>query len=768
MALSERGPNQSSPVHFGAFELDLRTGELRKHGIRVKLQDQPFQVLQALVERPGELVTREELRNRIWADGAFVDFDQSLNRAVNKVREALSDTAANPRYIETMARRGYRFVAAVEGAPKTASPSASPAAPPRSAAGRPWGKVAWFAAGVLVATGVALWFTRESARLPPARVVPLTTYPGIEINPASSPDGSRVAFSWDGEDGANFDLYVKTVGNVTPLRLTTDPAADGYPAWSPDGRQIAFASERDGGGIYIVSTDGGTQRRIADLRSVCPPVWTTDGRYLFVAKRHTENQPESGDGALFLTPVDGAGAPRQVLAPPAGTWYIYPALAPDGHSLVFASCTGTAAAPQCSLQETELRGAVVALVRPRQIAGNLGTVSGIAWTPDSSSVIFSAGLTTPNLWRVNVKHGNEPERIELAGDRARHPSIDLRTGRLIFSRGLAEIGIWRVEHAGKPAPFLTSSSSHNVNPQYSPDGRRIAFNSSRQVGGDAIWIANADGTGAAQITSIDAPFAGTPRWAPEGRRLAFDAVRNGHWDIWVVEVSGNSPRQLTHGLGDNAIPSWSHDGSSIYFASNRTGRSEIWRIPVSGSPAVQVTRNGGYCAFESPDGKTLYYTMSGPAAEGIYAKSLPDGEEKQTVKEQIAKRAFAVFSNGIFYIHQRGIERLPDPLLRLCRWTDPYSCGRHWSTRLRLGGFSRPKHVPVLAIQRSGKRSHAHRELPVSSRDHTLVRQSVPRQGRHRCAITPSHPPQHLPRIRRVRVPPQLLPTPRIRRHLRH
>ena len=152
-----------SPVRFGAFELDLRTGELRKHGIRLKLQDQPFQVLRALVERPGELVTREEIRRRIWADGTFVDFDQSLNRAVNKVREALGDTAENPRYIETMARRGYRFIAPVEGAPKPEARTA----PLTTAARRPLGKIGWVAAGVLAVAGAGLWLMHERAPLPP-------------------------------------------------------------------------------------------------------------------------------------------------------------------------------------------------------------------------------------------------------------------------------------------------------------------------------------------------------------------------------------------------------------------------------------------------------------------------------------------------------------------------------------------------------------------------------------------------------------------------
>ena len=109
--------NQPSQVRFGVFELDTRTGELRKHGVRLKIQDQPFQVLQALLERPGELVTRDELQTRIWANDTFVDFDQSLNRAINKVREALSDTAGSPRFVETLPRRGYRFIAPVEAVP---------------------------------------------------------------------------------------------------------------------------------------------------------------------------------------------------------------------------------------------------------------------------------------------------------------------------------------------------------------------------------------------------------------------------------------------------------------------------------------------------------------------------------------------------------------------------------------------------------------------------------------------------------------------------
>src|SRR3954463_14976295 len=118
---------------FGPYEADLRTGELRKHGIRLRLQEQPFQVLAMLLANPGDLVTREQLQNRLWASDTFVDFDHGLNTAINKLREVLSDSSASPKYIETLPRRGYRFVAAVEFA-GTAKPSDNPADAPAASA----------------------------------------------------------------------------------------------------------------------------------------------------------------------------------------------------------------------------------------------------------------------------------------------------------------------------------------------------------------------------------------------------------------------------------------------------------------------------------------------------------------------------------------------------------------------------------------------------------------------------------------------------------
>ena len=254
---------------------------------------------------------------------------------------------------------------------------------------------------------------------------------------------------------------------------------------------------------------------------------------------------------------------------------------------------------------------------------------------------------------MGARSGKAAERLELAGINAFGPAVDLKGGRLAFSRTIDNSDIWQVGRDGKSFPVLTSSLIDTA-AQYSPDGRRIAFSSGRGGDGVAIWVANADGKAQSQITRIASPKCGTPRWSPDGQWIAFDASgkAGGGWDIWIVQASGGSARQLTHGPGDNFLPSWSGDGSAIYFTSKRSGRFEIWRTPARTDMTEQITRNGGYLAFESAssDAKTLYYTVSQNGSEGLYAKRLPDGDEEQIMKEKVAGLGLAVFSDGVYYL----------------------------------------------------------------------------------------------------------------------
>jgi DNA-binding winged helix-turn-helix (wHTH) protein len=222
--------NRSAPVtRFGVFEVDPQAEELRKNGLKLRLRGQPFHVLAMLLERPGEVVTREQLQQRLWPDGTFVDFDHSLNTAINKIREALGDSAENPRFVETLPRRGYRLVAAVENSGREiqtgkASPEAEALAnanfnvggrekllaekePPHR---RSWWTrgLVWLAALSVLIMGGITWFyfsrlALKLSMLAPMKVVRLTSFPGSETDPALSPDGKMVAFVWDGENGDN-------------------------------------------------------------------------------------------------------------------------------------------------------------------------------------------------------------------------------------------------------------------------------------------------------------------------------------------------------------------------------------------------------------------------------------------------------------------------------------------------------------------------------------------------------------------------------------
>jgi WD40-like Beta Propeller Repeat len=230
-------------------------------GQRVKLQEQPLQVLAALLERPGEIITREELRGKLWPADTFVDFDHSLNAAIKRLRDALGESADAPVFIETLARRGYGFIGNVE------IPSTTPSAPPRR-----W---QWLLTarnlvlGGLTVCALALSFLyydhSPGAKAGQPTITPAVTNVGEKYTPSLSPDGQHLAFVWNGGAGPYFSLYVKIVGTEESLRLTKQSSIDFNPVWSPDGRYIAFCRILRGEtGIYIIPATGGAERRVRE------------------------------------------------------------------------------------------------------------------------------------------------------------------------------------------------------------------------------------------------------------------------------------------------------------------------------------------------------------------------------------------------------------------------------------------------------------------------------------------------------------------------
>jgi Tol biopolymer transport system component len=216
-----------------------------------------------------------------------------------------------------------------------------------------------------------------------------------------------------------------------------------------------------------------------------------------------------------------------------------------------------------------------------------------------------------------------------------------------------DLDIWRVDgpalvHDGSgsapvPPTRWIFSTQMDTNPQYSPDGSRIAFTSSRS-GTVQIWVCDSDGSDPVQLTNFETDAA-TPRWSPDGRYIAFDSPTGGTGDIYVVPAEGGPVRRITAESSDENMASWSRDGKWIYFQSNRSGVFQIWKAPLAGGTAVQVTHNGGSAAFESRDGKFVYYTKWGRG--GIWRKPTEGGGAETLVIDRGSPYHWGLFDNGL-------------------------------------------------------------------------------------------------------------------------
>ena len=654
-------------LRFGDFELRLESGELRKSGALIKLQPQPFKVLALLTSRAGYVVTRENIQQQIWGGGTFVDFEAGLNYCLNRIRAALGDDPENPRYIETLPQRGYRFIAPVEESGQASEPEATMPVP----ALRWWRttpRLFWPLALLMLVIGGALWFQflrpGPKSEMAPMRVVPLTTLPGSEIDPALSPDGNQVALSWDGETGDNFDIYVKMIGSETTLRLTDNPARDCCPAWSPDGRSIAFtriSETKDE--IFIVPALGGPERKLLTTSGAKPfglwrfVSWSPDGRFLAFA----DQGPDQGPYAIFLVSVESLER-HKLSAPPAE--YLgdgYPVFSPDGKTLAFVRAA--------SANVSDVYLLPVAGGEPRRLTFGNPWIHGLDWTPDSSEIVYSSALLASgnSLWRISAS-GGAPERLALGGENVLGPSISRHGHRLAYQQGVYDSNIWRIDVQGStggnrsPAKLIASTRFEG-GPHFSPDGKSIAFCSDRSANSE-IWICDSDGSNCVQLTFFDGHTC-TPRWAPDGQHIAFDSRPEGHSDIYVIDLEYRVPRRLTTDTANDVVPSWSNDGRWIYFASNRSGSWQVWRMPAEGGSAVQITQNGGFAAFESPDGQFVYYAKF--TEPGIWRVPVEGGEE--TLVLDLLQPGlwgyWAVVDEGIYFLNA---EAEPRPAIEFYRF----------------------------------------------------------------------------------------------------
>lgn len=594
-------------LQFGLFELDLDSRELRKSGIRIKLQEQPFLILEMLLDRPRAIVTRNELKKKLWPGDTFVDFDLSLNSAVKKLRQALNDNPENPRYIETLYRRGYRFIGPVNGtaderqaqlescAPGSILSVASAPAPPTArTTSRPIStrRLALYAAGgpLFLLLAAALWLIPSRG----PRVLGYTqiTHDGLAKGEMLT-DGQRlymVELQGDHFTVAQVSVAGGETGVVpTPFEnaFAVDVASNGSALLVE-----TFQGTGKGAELWSVPLPSGAPRRIGDVVADSA-IWSPDGAQLFFS-----HGPE-----IFQAKNDGS-QPHKLATIGRQVFCLHPS--PDGSKLRFDvvdTRNGSSEIWELRTDGSGLRPLLPGWNNdPHECCGN--------WTPDGKYFLFQSfrdGRTSVWALRERSSWRSQSKPLQLTNGPLNFsyptPSKD---GHRIFTFGAQPRGeLVRFDSQSGFSPYLNGISASDL--AFSADGKWIAYVS---IPDRQLWKSRVDGSDRRQLT-FEAMVASLPRWSPDGSQLVFmgQAPKSG-WRAYLIASDGTGLHELIPGAEAGYDPGWSPDGKTIALTLNDAGSP-------SSSPD-----GPGIAVFDLSSGKLSLL----PAAKQMFApRWSPDG-----------------------------------------------------------------------------------------------------------------------------------------------
>lgn len=633
---------------FGPYTLETSSVMLLRGSKPIPLTKKRYEILLLLVENAGQVMEKEAIIERVWPD-QFVE-EANLANNIHALRRLIELDPRHPKLIVTVPGRGYKFQEEV--LVSTDSPDAETAARiDKWAAFERRRKTIYVGITLaLVAAGFTGWLISRAISAREKAVnsfpQPLTAYPGVERSPALTADGKLIAFSWDGDQLGNEDIYVRQTIESELVRITTDPRADRLPRWSPDGHYIAFlrADEEAGGPqhLMVIPALGGTEREIAEVDEGLD--WSMDGQYLA-----TSGLNEAGGGmGIFLLGINNNIRKRLTTPPPnGGIFDSTPRFSPDGRSLAFLRYTSDSG---CDIVAIEL-----ATGKMRQVTKERKAIASqsLQWSADSQKLYFiSSDGGTIQVWQIGVESGatevvpNLPTPITAF-------SIARDANLLAF---VNEQDDTRIEIYEKGAEWKRSCVINSTRTDHggiwSPDGSQLIFSSNR-TGWDELWVARMDCSQIRQLTSFREFGVGSPQWSPDGQRIAFDRRNNKESDIYTIGIDGSSLRKVTDSVGGNTMPYWSPDGQWIYFNSNRAiphSIYQIWKIPAEGGTAVPVTNvgnNGARNAAITRDGKTIYYNHN----DRLWRTDLQSGQASlvNETANLYAQRNWCVGARGIFF-----------------------------------------------------------------------------------------------------------------------
>lgn len=594
--------NGTSIVRFSIFEVDLKAGELRRNGSRVKLQEQPFQVLATLLERPGEVVTREELRARLWPADTFVDFDHGLNAAVRRLRDALGDSAETPRFVETVARRGYRFVASVSGVASALGP-----APP------------------VLKSNFLRWVLVSTAGL----ILVIGTVVGWHAAKAS---GSH--------------------GQIVLRRLTANPAEDRVTgaALSPDGKYLAFSDQT---GFYLRQVDSGETHGIALPNSfnARPESWFPDSIHLLVTSIAGPQEPPS------LWKVSIMGGTPQVLVDRGRT----ASVSPDGLQIAFLkgptygeTWVGPEGGEDVWVMQADGQN-------PRRLIAADGSSFGpLAWSPTGRLVAYARGRYHTGSWttdnQIEVMDLNTGKANVILAGAGIGSDLCWTDGRLFFVRqepppSQNDWNLWYIKvdpESGKPegtAARLTNAPGFSNRLSASADGKRLAF--FKHTLQPDVYVADLESNGT-RLTKPrrltldereDYPYS----WTPDNRAVIFVSDRDGPYHIFKQMIDQPTPELLVGGADEIAVARLSPDQSTVlYLSTPRWGQPShavrIMRVPLAGGPPQLVLERDGISNHQCarlPSTVCIFSEISLPGLERFYSFDPTTGSTHELPKLQL-------------------------------------------------------------------------------------------------------------------------------------
>ncbi len=667
---------EQSIIRFGPFELNVARRTICRNGIRLKLQQQPFSVLVLLIERAPEIVSRDEIRRHVWGDHVHVDAEQGIAFCIRQIRSVLGDHSVSPCYVQTIPRAGFRFIGTLETPPGkhvtdqvsfSVTPAFSPGAKikvissPQIPARRKLYR--WFLLGSLAAMllvvlgGMIFRLFLHDEPFTVSQVNSVTTYPGSERHPSFSPDGRQITFSWDGEGARS--IYVALPGGDHPLRLTHSADDDDFPVWSPDGKHIAFLRWRNPnhGELMLIPTLGGAARtlrsvnvsfEIVSSRSML--AWSPDSKWICFTSR--DEKPGSRESLVLISPETGESR-RMLAAANPDVSDSSPSFSSDGHWLAFARFLQPY---NTTLLLQRLSPALQPLGDPIAVREAGTNPMSPVWTKDSRTLLFLDGPSRLMQADMSDVVAIRPARqIYVANTALEGLSLDGPGLRLLTSSQVNNTELWTVPlraggmaAAGAPQKILVSRASEEF-PEYSPDGRSLAFISTRD-GSSQIWLASANGDSPRQLTHLAAYIVGFPRWSPDGQSIAFHARVPDIAELHVIRVADGVLRQVTHGLPSISTPSWSSDGKFFYGLGPQNGSKFLFRISLASGTRVLLW--DGVEAREVPGRHLLLYARTDQ--RGIFARHLPggtiiDGEQKLVDDFVPPGGGFVPVENGFYY-----------------------------------------------------------------------------------------------------------------------